>query len=81
MATRGGKTPKPTDEVWMVDIEFHESLITTISLDECDDSLEEVEALRPRRTSSARRGHFPQDRDAIIREAKTSRPLRRRRSH
>jgi len=80
-ATSGGQTPQPSEEVWMVDIEFSESLITTISLDEWDDSLEEVEAPRPRRTSSARRGRSPQDRDAIIREAKTSRPWRRRRSH
>jgi hypothetical protein len=56
MAKSGGKTPRPTEEMWMVDIEFNESLITTISLDEWDDSLEEIGSLTPRRTCAARRG-------------------------
>ena len=42
IATDGGGTPKPTDEGWIVDVEFDDPGKTGISLDEWDDSLLEL---------------------------------------
>jgi hypothetical protein len=41
IAIGGGKTPEP-DEVWMIDIEFDDSLKSIMSFDERDDCLEEI---------------------------------------